>query len=484
MSREREIPRQGLSLSRAGWCYPASSMKLGEMLVRDGSLAREQLDRALARQAQDGGRLGTILVEMGLIDADALTVYLGLELGIPIATGATLERAKRTAVRLLTPAQARHYRCIPIIVQDRQLIAAMDDPHDMEALDELYRLTGYRVLPRVAPEIRIFYYLERYYGVPRPPRLAALGDSVRGRSPSRTAASRLPAPPLPGLPPLTETPAPQPQIQPIALRPMRISAQGARPASRPHAGTAGDAPDAASAAGPPSPEGLALTSDAEDLVITLEADAADQAEEAPQASFEATQMSPADAPSPEPPSVIAPLGLDEVMAALAAATRRGDVADALTSYAVGLFDVVALCVVRDNLAFGWKAVGPNLDRERIEVLLIPLDAPSMFQSAMHRDDQFFHEAPLPGTMHGYLYRVLRCQPPSRATVAVISIGKRVVNFLYGHRNGRADLAEAEIADLRSVCQAASDAYVRLIAASKRAQSEPGESASRTGSHPD
>jgi hypothetical protein len=453
-------------------------MKLGEMLVRDGCLTREQLDRALARQAQEGGRFGTILVEMGLIDADALTVYLGLELGIPIATGATFERAKRTAVRLLTPAQARHYRCIPLIVQDRQLIAAMDDPHDMEALDELYRLTGYRVIPRVAPEIRIFYYLERYYGVPRPPRLAALGDSVRGRPPSRAAAARLPAPPLPGLPPLTDTPTPPPPTRPVTLttavesRVGRAPGRPQRPSTRPGQERA-PSPSLAEIAGvpgPPDPESLALTSDAEDLVITLEADAADQAEEAPQASFEATQLSPADAPVHEPESVIEPMSSEDVIAALASASRRGDVADALIAYAVGVFDTVALCVVRDNMAFGWKAVGPGLDRERIEALLIPLDAPSMFQSAMHKDN-LFHEPPLTCTMHTYLYRVLRCQPPALATVAVISIGKRVVNFLYGHRSGRDELDVDALAELRRVCQAASDAYVRLIAASKRASTE-------------
>jgi hypothetical protein len=441
-------------------------MKLGEMLVRDGCMTGEQLDRALARQAQEGGRLGTIMVEMGFIDADALTVYLGLELGIPIATGATFERAKRTAVRLLTPAQARHYRCIPLIVQDRQLIAAVDDPHDMETLDELYRLTGYRVIPRVAPEIRIFYYLERYYGVPRPQRLAALGDSVRGRPPSRAAAARLPAPPLPGLPPLSDAPTPPPPTRPVTLTTM-AARQHPRPTSKPGLPRA-KAP--AEAAGPPDPESLALTSDAEDLVITLEADAEDQAEEAPQASFEATQLSPADAPVHEPPSVIEPMSSDDVIAALASASRRGDVADALIAYAVGVFDVVALCVVRDNMAFGWKAVGADLDRERIEALLIPLEAPSMFQSALHKDN-LFHEPPLTCTIHTYLYRVLRCQPPQLATVVVISIGKRVVNILYGHRSGREELSEEALADLRRVGQAASSAYVRLIAAKKRADTE-------------
>src|SRR5436190_22662825 len=130
-------------------------MKLGEMLIRDGRLTEPQLEAALKYQARDGGRFGTILVEHGFIDLEALTVYLGLELGIPIATGAMLERAKRAAVRLLTPEQAYRFKCVPLVVQDRQLIACLEDPHDFDILDGLSQLTGYRVIPRVAPEIRV-----------------------------------------------------------------------------------------------------------------------------------------------------------------------------------------------------------------------------------------------------------------------------------------------------------------------------------------
>src|SRR5262249_39946370 len=173
-------------------------MRLGEMLVRDGRLTEAQLKQALAYQARDGGRLGAILVEHGLVDLAALTVYLGLELGIPIATGAMLERAKRAAVRLLQPAQAFKYKCVPLVVQDRQLIAAIEDPHDFATLESLTHVTGYRVLPRVAPEVRIYYYIERYYGVARPPRFVKFADAPRGDDSSGTAG--LPAPPLPGLP--------------------------------------------------------------------------------------------------------------------------------------------------------------------------------------------------------------------------------------------------------------------------------------------
>ena len=110
-------------------------MRLGTMLLRDGRITQAQLDAAVAMQPKRGGRLGTILFEMGYIDADSLTAYLGLELGIPIATKAVLDRAKRAAVRLLTPELAERFLCVPLVVQDRQLIAAVRDPHDLLALD-------------------------------------------------------------------------------------------------------------------------------------------------------------------------------------------------------------------------------------------------------------------------------------------------------------------------------------------------------------
>ena len=87
---------------------------------------------------------------------------------------------------------------MPLVVQDRQLIAAIEDPHDFATLEALAQLTGYRVLPRVAPEVRIYYYIERYYGVARPARFVKFGDSPRGdetrrRSGAARAAAARPA---------------------------------------------------------------------------------------------------------------------------------------------------------------------------------------------------------------------------------------------------------------------------------------------------
>jgi len=409
-------------------------MRLGEMLIRDGRISESQLQQAIDQQQRVGGRIGSIMVEMGLVDVDTLTVYLGLELGIPIATGATLERAKRSAVRLLTPETAARFRCVPIIVQDRQLICAIDDPHDMVALDALTQSTGYRILPRVAPEARIYYYLERFYGVPRPPRFKVLGESARGNV---KPPADLPAPPLPGLPPVTDSPVQAPTPAP-ALR----------------------------AAVPDGQEELEL--DAEDLLIELEEDDADVAETAPRAATGDLAAAADKPPAPRAPEeTFEPIDARTAMSQIAEASQRTDVAHAVVAYAASVFDVSALCIIRDNMAFGWKVHGEGLNAERIETLLIPLDAQSMFQNAVHDDDQMFSGKPFPATLHNYLYKVLRTAPPETATIVALAINRRVVNLLYGQRSKGTKQPAPDVLELKDVCDAAASAYVRLIASSKK-----------------
>ena len=122
-------------------------------------------------------------------------------------------------------------------------------------------------------------------------------------------------------------------------------------------------------------------------------------------------------------------------------------------------------MVRDNMAFGWKAFGETLDEDRIETLLIPLESSSMFQRAVS-GSRFWHGPPLPSTLHTYLYRVLRCSAPPFSTVGVVSIADRAVNLVYGHHAESIQLAEKVQEEFKSVCDAAGEAYVRLIELAK------------------
>lgn len=409
------------------------------MLVRDERITEAQLTSAVAQQRKVGGRMGTVMVEMGLIDLDTLTVYLGLELGIPIASGQTLERAKKLAVRLLAPEQAAHYRVVPLLIHDRQLIAAVDDPHDMQAFDELLRITGYRIVPRVAPEIRIFYYLERYYGVARPPRFMVFGDAARG---NQKPADDLPAPPLPGLPPVDTERVPAPRPAP----PLRTVVSE-------------------------EDDYEELDLDDTELLVELEADETDAAGEAPLTSRDASREIVIPTVEEE---TYEPISLEAAVEAMGSADGRNEIATSLMAHAAGLFDLVALCIVRDNMAFGWKVHSSAVDQDRIETLLVPLAMPSMFQSALASDDQSFTGAPFPATLHNYMFKVLRTPTPTYAVVHAITIGKRVVNILYAHRQSGVPLSDDENNGLARLCDAATAAYIRMIASSKRRRRPTGK----------
>ncbi len=405
-------------------------MKLGEMLMADGRLSNKDLQEVLARQQVEGGRIGTLLVERGLIDLHSLTVYLGLELGIPIASGATLDRAKRSAVKLLTPEQAARFHCVPLVVQDRQLIAAVDDPNDLVTLDEITRVTGYRVIPRVAPEVRIHYYIERYYGVKRPRRFAAFGEAPKF---NQQTEIDLPAPPLPGLPPKQDSA----QGQPIAVKISTLTNFTLD----------------------------ILKVEDSDLLEELSEESTDNA-----SPIERTRLVPA--PPTLPPALpilqktnYEPVNKQQAQKLLAQATQRGEVAEAIMRYTTSIFDVSAVFIVKDNFAFGWFGQGPKVDNQRIETILLPLDAPSVFRGVHTNPDSQFVGSTFDSIVHSYLYKILRCATPQTVAVNGISIGNRLVNIVYGHRI-EGSLPPEKAKELSELCDEAGKSYVQLIRRAK------------------
>src|SRR5437763_9931661 len=61
--------------------------KIGELLVHGGHLTPEGLEEALDWQVLYGGRLGTNLLELKLVEEQQLARALGRELGVEVAWG-------------------------------------------------------------------------------------------------------------------------------------------------------------------------------------------------------------------------------------------------------------------------------------------------------------------------------------------------------------------------------------------------------------
>lgn len=143
------------------------SQRLGESLIKEGIINRDQLLKALERQVIFGGRLGTNLVELGFIKEEDLTQFLSKFLNIPYADPSYFEDIDSAVLSSISPEIAEKYLVKPIKKDKNRVHLAMLDPKDFNALDEIRFITGYEIIPYIASELRLLLALEKYYNIRR-----------------------------------------------------------------------------------------------------------------------------------------------------------------------------------------------------------------------------------------------------------------------------------------------------------------------------
>lgn len=159
-------------------------MKLGEILIHKGIINETQLAEALNAQLIYGGHLGTCLIEKGYIDELSLGQVLSEVFRLGYATPERFENIPQHVIQTLPQKLVEKHNVIPLALHQNRLEVAMMDPRDLIALDELRFVAGFKVVPWITPEIRIFQAMERYYGVPRKLRYVNLCDRLEQRRPS------------------------------------------------------------------------------------------------------------------------------------------------------------------------------------------------------------------------------------------------------------------------------------------------------------
>jgi hypothetical protein len=154
-------------------------MKLGTLLLRNAAISLTQLEAALRAQVIYGGRLGTNLVELGFLELDALATSLGELTRLPVASRALLDHAAPDALARIDGATAERLGAMPLAIgapPEPALAVAMIDPFDPGALEELAERAGMPIQPYAVPELRLLYYLEKAYGLPRKARFIRAGS--------------------------------------------------------------------------------------------------------------------------------------------------------------------------------------------------------------------------------------------------------------------------------------------------------------------
>src|SRR6202022_2196189 len=101
---------------------------------------------------------------------DKLSLALSKQYAVPAAQQKDFEAVKPTTVALLPVKFVEKHSAIPLEVSDRTpktISIAFLDPSKVEAIDEISFVTGMRVRPMVAPELQIFFHMEKLYGIRR-----------------------------------------------------------------------------------------------------------------------------------------------------------------------------------------------------------------------------------------------------------------------------------------------------------------------------
>ena len=136
--------------------------RLGDILIREGLITRDQLGAALAEQKSSGHRLGYVLVKLGLIQELEITKVLARQYRMP-AVDLTRFEVDPKMLKLIPSDFALKHVVLPLKREGRTLTVAMADPTQTGVLDDLKFITRYDLFPVIAGEYTLRNLIEKHY---------------------------------------------------------------------------------------------------------------------------------------------------------------------------------------------------------------------------------------------------------------------------------------------------------------------------------
>lgn len=388
--------------------------KLGEMLVEAGGLSPVQLNEALKSQAVFGGRLGTNLIEMGYLGENDLAGFLSRKLGLPCVASEQLMSVPPDVIRLVQKELAEKYHIIPLGREKKRLSLAMLDPSDLSLMDEISFVTGYFIIPIIAPELRMVLALEKHYGIKPDMRFVQAAEKImerlslhkeeRKEDKVRRETGPVALPPRQEMEEIIEahdedvTPEPSTRVEPLIVEP-----------------------------------------------VAIDQDKADIAKPAPV--------------SAKPAGVSA----ETLAEKLAEAKGREEIADILTAHLAGEFSRVVLFMIKGTVAEGWRAIYNNSAIAGIKELQISLEAPSVLKSVT--DGKSYYLGAISDTPeNSRLLAGMGGNTPSTALLVPLMLMGRTVAIVYVE-GGKVPLA-SRLANLQKLVGKAAMAFEILILKNK------------------
>jgi len=356
-------------------------VKLGELLVREGKLSSADVEETLKGQAIFGGRFGTNLVEMGLLDENELAMYLGRKTGVPYARPEQFLDIPPQVIQVISEEVAKKHRVVPLSLTNRKLALAMADPSNFAAIDEISFATGYIVVPHIAPELRIVSALEKYYRVRRDLRYISVAGGGRARNRLAPQVNPAAAPAAHLTPVPQQAPAPAAQAEPEEIDIFELA---------------------------PLEE--------EETFADLE-------------ELAAEPFTPAVASWQVPAPSEADFSLEGVLRGLTEAPDRQSIGSLVVGYLGRQYSRAALFLVKGDRVNGWLAQAGSESLPEVEKLSIALNEPSVLRSVVESKTHYLGSFPLT-PCNTALLAALGVAPSLNQFLAPLVMMGRVVAILY------------------------------------------------------
>ena len=139
--------------------------RLGDVLVEQGWLSPEALEEGLEAQAENGERLGQVLVQQKKITEQELLNALALQLDLEVRESIDDKELRFDLVEQLPIQYLKKHEIFPFQSEDGTLRIAVNDPLDLEVLDDLRILFGQNeIRPVLVPAREILSAINRTYG--------------------------------------------------------------------------------------------------------------------------------------------------------------------------------------------------------------------------------------------------------------------------------------------------------------------------------
>ena len=116
-------------------------MKLGELLVKQGTISEDMLAQALEAQKKEGSRLGTTLINLGFVKEEDLLSALSKHFGVK-SIDLRNTKLDESLLKLIPGELAGKYLVVPVTRLGHTLTVAMINPGDVAAIEDIHFITG------------------------------------------------------------------------------------------------------------------------------------------------------------------------------------------------------------------------------------------------------------------------------------------------------------------------------------------------------